>query len=203
MYELHQFDSLEMNAVELFHADGKSAAIYYCAICRNVAKTKDDADKCCQPYHCDTCGKVTERYHMRCSECQWEAIRKRDAERLEKATKLDGWEGPVFHPEISYNNGYFRNLEELLDWAECGEEATIFQNIKFVFLCNSFPFHADMDSMMNDACENMYEDFDADDLNGTIELMEAVEQFNEANKQFERWEPDYTRAIAVPVITTS
>lgn len=39
-----------MNATELFHSDGKTAGVWYCAECRVVHKDQPGAEQCCKPY---------------------------------------------------------------------------------------------------------------------------------------------------------
>ena len=62
-----------MNAIELFHGDGKSADVWYCATCRCVARTEDAANLCCKPNQC-ACGAETPRGWQRCQGCERKRI---------------------------------------------------------------------------------------------------------------------------------
>src|SRR5678816_2583587 len=119
-----------MNPVELFHADGKSAGVFYCGTCRIVARDREGAEVCCKPWQCKTCGKEVPRFHGECHECIHERYRKQSEEKLEKAEKLETWDGPVFHPDIGHNNGYFASMEEALDYFAEELEAVSYTHLR-------------------------------------------------------------------------
>jgi hypothetical protein len=54
---------------------------------------------------------------------------------------------------------------------------------------------ADVSDITERICDNAYEGFDPDDLNGLDELKAAIEKFNDANKDVVSYEPDYGLAI--------
>ena len=77
------------NAIELYHADGKSAGVYYCEKCRRVSQKKEHAEKCCKPTKCRYCGKDSGgKDCLACPACERKNEAIREAARFEKA---NGW----------------------------------------------------------------------------------------------------------------
>src|ERR1035437_5132003 len=107
-----------MNAIELFLGGGKSAGIYFCEKCRNVARTPQDAEQCCQNYKCDKCGKdVGKQYRTRCDACDALANVVKERERFDKAEKvfLDNCNSWVFCEGLGHKDGFFQSIEDMFD----------------------------------------------------------------------------------------
>lgn len=173
----------EMNATELFHADGKSAGIWYCAKCRVVARSREDAEQCCQPRKCE-CGSEVERGWICCNECRRKKDVARERERFEKAEKLTEWDGWVFCGGIG-SDGFSESLEDFYDnWAD--EHDGGGELPEYVWACKeNHLVHADI------AIEN----FDLNELDGLPELKAAINTFVGLNKDKISYEPDYTKAV--------
>jgi hypothetical protein len=195
-----------MNAIELFHQDGKSAKVFYCEKCRIVAKTQEQAEQCCRPLKCDMCGNDTERYYFRCRECRDKEDAQRERDRFEKAEKLKltEWDGPVFSDSVAgSNDGFFTSISELLercaDEIEAGEDDSGMANIPdYVWASKSNQFvNADLGDITERISCDAYKDFNPADLHGLDDLKKALAAFNDANKHFVSYEPDYTKAILI------
>jgi hypothetical protein len=122
---------------------------------------------------------------------------KHDAEVLEKAELVTDYEGPVYLDGVgngSFGKGFFSDVQELsehLDFHE-GERPL------FAHCCTSRKFSIDLDSVLENATQEMYDDI-ADDVDGVTELQDAVDAFNKANESIKTWDPDYKRKVAIPM----
>lgn len=184
-----------MNAIELYHQDGKSTGVFYCTQCRCVKRTKEEADKCCEPTKCQYCGKESGRQHyLACESCDRANQAKKEADRFEKAEKKTEWGGWVYL-EGTGRDGYSESLSDFWDnWESDHDEGD--EKPAYVWACKKNHFAvADVSDITERIADDGYEDFDADDLNGLEELKAAIEKFNEANKDVVSYEPDYGVAI--------
>lgn len=187
-----------MNAVELFHQDGRSAGVYYCGRCRIVRKTVEQAESCCQPRHCEKCGnEIDEQYRSVCEDCRHEERMQKETERLAKAELVEYEGGWVFSDAIAYNNGYFESMGDLLDHIQDEEPE---QWPEFAYLTSEQPFAIDYDRVIEDAESQLEWDSDWGEpsYTGEDELRAAIEKFNEANKSIKTYWPDYGRKVKVP-----
>jgi hypothetical protein len=184
-----------MNAIELYHQDGRSAGVFYCAKCRLVRLTKEEAETCCEPLKCKCCGKETGRkYYLTCEPCDLANEARKEAERFEKAKKVTEWDGWVYL-EGTGNDGYSQDLEDFWDSWE-SDHAEDDEKPKYVWACKAIHFvAADESDVIDRIQDNAPEDFDPADLQGLPELRAAIEQFNEANKDVVAYTPDYSTAI--------
>jgi hypothetical protein len=185
-----------MNATELYHKDETSAGIWYCGQCRIVHKEMAQAEQCCRPYTCRTCGKEAPKYYTICMECQTSAMLIKEAERFEKAEKLTEWDGPVQTDAVGWNDGFFASLDDLLeylaDWEDNHEEP----KPTYAWACDSRPTCAlDVGRIIDDATQEAHEDFNTDSLKGVEELRAAIDRFNEANKGITTWTPNYKKVV--------
>jgi hypothetical protein len=203
-----------MNAIFLHRPDGTATKWSMCSECGRVDAPGnfDLSQKCCTCYDCGQPLPKDERtpyyskggnvlYHRACEL----ALRsKRDAEVLEKAELVVGYDGPVYIEggvgRGSYGDGFFSDVHELsehLDFHE-GDQPL------FAFCCTSRAIHLDLETILQDATEEMYEDC-ADALSGVDELLSgvdelvaAVDAFNAANASVLTWDPDHKRKVAIP-----
>lgn len=181
-----------MNATELFHADGRTADIFYCGKCRIVHRTQSFAEKCCAPIMCE-CGAKAEQYRTECAAC-WRAKEvQREAEKFAKAEKLSAWDGWVFWDGTGHNDGFFPSLEELEEHLECNDDLPL---PAYVWTCNRIPFVTSiLDRTLNCISENSSDDWDTSSLSGLPEFELAVKAFEEANKDQVSWDPNYKQAL--------
>lgn len=188
-----------MNAIELFHADGKTAGIYHCEKCRIVKRTKAEADQCCAPVKCADCGSENvPKYYTVCDACRHKKEADREAERFAKAEKVTEWSGAIYSDGRGWNEGFFANVEDLEDWLACEEEDDGSQpdRPEYVWTCDDKPFcQLDYDHIIENAIQEAYEDWEPDSITGADALKAAIEAFNEANKEHVSWEPNYKRAL--------
>ena len=184
---------LTMNHIQLHKPDGTPTKIFLCGKCGRLWTDEEYSEKCCC---CYSCGKPMEnqRGGTRCDDC----YRKQNAEvyrkRIEKAEKLEKWDGPVF--DDTNSNGdeqdYYSNVGALIEsYEDDGRELP-----EYVFTCATTPFAIDCDRILEWAEEDHAEDT-FDRLSGIDELRAAVVAFNEANKCVVSWSPDYKQVVAV------
>ncbi|MCR4293654.1 MAG: hypothetical protein NUV76_12345 [Candidatus Kuenenia sp.] len=171
-----------MNVQELFLKDGKSAGVYYCEECKIITKKKEDANNCCKRNNCKYCSKlVEEKYWLAHRECI-------EKDKMEKAEKLDTWDGWVF-----YEDKYYETIETLIEELEDNGD-TIPQ---YVYICKESPFPAiNIDHLIERIEENSYEEI-IDSLVGLDELTEAINDFNENNKKLVSYLPDETKKVKI------
>ena len=169
-----------MNAKELFLKDGKTANVYYCSECKIVKKNKEDADDCCKRNDCKYCGKlVEEEYWLAHRECI-------EKDEMEKSEKLDTWDGWVY-----YGDKYYDSVDKLKEELEDDGETIP----EYVYICKVIPFPMiKMDHLIESIEESSYEEI-TDQLTGLDELSEAINGFNEDNKDLVSYLPDETKMV--------
>jgi hypothetical protein len=182
-----------MTASELFHADGKPTGVFYCGKCRIVHRDRIMADNCCVPYRCKYCDVEVDKYRLVCAACCRKQDIAKEAARFEKAEKLTAWDGPVVMPD---SDRYFSDVGDYLDQTEWDEEQT---ECEYLWTCHAKPVcHLDYDTIIENATQEPYEDFDPESLRGRKDLEVALAVFNELNKGNVCWTPDYKVALLLP-----
>ena len=193
--------SADMTAVELFHKDGHSANVWYCGKCRIVAKTQEGAEKCCAERLC-SCGKPLRRYSLKCNECDHRDFKakcdREEEERFDKATKVlaKDWDGE----QCYYEDHYFETVDEFMEWAE---DNFINESHYPDYIWNAENQgvrKADIEDIITNCVDSLWEDADESDLNGVDELQAAVDAFNEANKSVKCYMVDFSTAIILDEI---
>lgn len=192
-----------MSAVELFHQDGKTAGIWYCSECRVVHATETRATLCHGQAIC-SCGKPVERPGYKseaiCDACDMAA---RDAKRcaaeskrFAKAVKIPQAEysGPVFADGIGPE--WFEELDQYLEYVE--DEEVAFPPYVWAAKPRSLR-KVDTSDVTESLLDDMWEDADESDLNGVVELAEALDAFNAANESVVIFDVDYSRAVLLEV----
>lgn len=188
-----------MNATELFHANGKTACIFYCATCRIVARDRQHAEECCKPILCEDCQAPALKYYSVCQACKTKCELQRESERLAKAEKAIVFDGPIYIEGMGYSDGYFADLESLEDYLASEEEddGTQPNRPRYAWCCETTAFcQLDFDSIIENATQEAYEDWDGE-VDGAEALKAAIETFNEANKGLVSWHPAYNRALII------
>jgi hypothetical protein len=195
-----------MSAVELFHQDGHSAHVWYCDKCRHVADTKKKAEECCTGRLC-SCGKPVRHYSIRCDECDSRDFKakceREENERFEKATKVSAndWTGD----QCYYEDHYFESVEDFMEWAENNFVKWAENNFvnpshypNYIWQAsNQGVRKADIEDVIANCVDSLWEGAGCDDLNGVAELQSAIDAFNKANESVTVWMVDYSTAIVL------
>jgi len=196
------------NLIRLFLPDGKPTRFALCKECGTL-KSADDvnstafAEYCC---HCEECealiptGKA-KWYGRWCDSCWSIRAAEKEKERFQKAEKIqsDGYHGPVWYPHCGYNDGFFDDVESLLDYLQDNlDEDGHKEGPRYAFAVNAISF-------VQIDCRAILENFDEPDdfdyeLDGVQDLESAVEAFEAKNAELKRWDVDYSRAIILPEI---
>lgn len=115
---------------------------------------------------------------------------------IEDETIVEDYNGPVYLDGYG-NNGYCRDLEELVDELECDHAESEWPD--FAYCCTVIPFNVttSAEEIGEQCCEDMYEDA-YDNLKGLEDLQKALDAFQLANKHMESWDMDYSRKIRLP-----
>lgn len=110
-----------------------------------------------------------------------------ETDHFEKAEKVTEWEGPVYFADT-----YYASLEDLLDEYCGGEEPE-----GYIWTCDVEPICTlDLGHILENACQDTPEDWDADELDGQKELEDAIQKFNELNASAHvAWSPNYQKAL--------
>lgn len=181
-----------MNAIELFHQNGKPAGVFYCEKCRTVNLSRGVAEQCCQNYRCDKCGKDTgSRTRLRCDLCMMKDDEEKELARFENAEKLTSWDGLVFD-----GSDFHASLEEFID--QWGYDHGDNDMPEYVWACKPKRFvKLDIADIMESLTDDAPEDWDWETLNGLKEFDEAIKKFIAANSDVRSYEPDYTKAVII------
>src|SRR5690348_14157623 len=110
---------------------------------------------------------------------------------LEQAELVTGYTGPVYLDGVgrgSFGDGFFSDAQEPSEHLDLQEG----ERPRFAHCCTPRGLSIDLDSILENATEEMYDDC-RDDLNGVDELQTAVYAFNAANESIRTWDPDYKR----------
>jgi hypothetical protein len=169
---------------------GKAASVWCCGECKCTCVNEAAAVRCCT---CTYCGKPIENRpkgqysHPECQHAEWE---KRVALRLEKAEKLEKWDGFVF-----WGNDLFSCIGEAEE--AMADQLDVDEWPEYLYVAKPIPFRQlDAGSIL----ENLMEDFDSEDeiqLKGVQEFRAACEAFNAANQDIQYFEEDHARAVKV------
>ena len=169
-----------MNAIPLFTENGHPTNISYCDVCLKP-NIHDVAENCCKKGVCKQCGGETiSIFNEKCYDC-------RDKDQMDKAEKLENWDGPVV-----LNDSYYATLEDLID---CNE---IEKLPEFVYIAENENIpKLDTEDILERFCEDLYEDA-YNNLNGVTEFEKAVNTFNKANEGNTFWIESMKKAARVP-----
>lgn len=175
-----------MNATELFLYDGRSSGVWYCEKCHCVHRNHVLAELCCKPPICG-CGAECPDGWILCNKCRSADEANKERERFDKAERVTEWDGPVYHPTLDI---YARNISELLETHE--------SETGYVWTCRSVPVIAlDADAVVDGALSDAPAECALAEVCGLTELRQAIEDFNNANRDLVYWEVDYAKAMVL------
>ena len=139
-----------MNAKQLQLEDGTKVEAFRCGECGLIYSehTPYSAERCCV---CQDCGASTHKEHggarsHLCQKCWGPHYAKLDADRLERATEIPDYAGPV----VIDGDRYFQTMDDLLEHLEeDGDERP-----EFVHTCHIHSYSLDAESILQDLLEN-------------------------------------------------
>ena len=188
---MSKFEQPRIPPIELIRkGDEKQTVVAYaCSKCGRVNQ-KEFAERCCAGYICEECGKPTGgAYRTLCSECWLARENAKTLERAEKATKIPiaDYSGPVWCEGIGYNDGFFEDTDELIDY--CADEEIT--SLGPVFACHVTKFAVDADDAIDAVLEEFPEGSEASHVD---ELRTFLDGWN-AKQDAEMWEPDHSLVV--------
>ena len=131
-------------------------------------------------------------FYTICNSCQRAQGIARENERYAKAVKLEDWDGWVYVEGVGFQDGFFRDTDELKDHClEDGEDVPT-----YAWTCSSKPLvQVDADDILDDIFKDSNEDYERRCISGISEFRDAVKAFNEANKHLLTYDPDYKTLV--------
>lgn len=135
---------------------------YKCSECGTVYLRKEGADSCCSPKLCTTCGREIPKksYYTICDTCREKKELIAERARYDKATKCLYADYPddekvMLYSEIyCYNEGYFSDIDELIEYCE-GEELP---TPRYCWSTGIIDISMDADNLIESACEELWEE---------------------------------------------
>lgn len=92
--------------------EAKSLHVWICNKCKNMYINKDDAERCCSPGICDTCGKPTENWYIHeCDEC----FEKRVWEHASSKMPLSLYINQAECTCLYWRHEYYDTVDELIE----------------------------------------------------------------------------------------
>lgn len=188
--------------IELTVRGTDNVVAHACGKCRIVARTREEAERCCEPLTCDGCGAVIKSYCMPCAEARLAA---QEAERFAKATKVAAaeYDGEYLFVEDfaggDAGEGYFSDEGSLRDACasrDCEVPA-------YAWACVARRMSLDADDVVESALESQEAREDAVDGISPLAMFElAAFLIGWAEKHGPvSYHPDYSRAIVFEAVT--
>jgi hypothetical protein len=155
--------------------NSNEVVVFGCSNCKKVYVKKEFADDCCKPYHCEVCGIETHRYRTKCVSCV-------EKERFEKAIKTKYSEYKTRYLWDERTEKYYSDIEEIAeDYAEYDNEEGESGMPDWCYACTEIPFQIDIEHAIEQAEEDMHEDFEA--VHSAVDLKELREFVEAWNKK--------------------
>jgi len=171
----------------------KEIKVWKCEKCGKSYLSQEVTDNCCKDkkgYTCRACGCDTKLYFLICDTCC-------NKERFAKAKKVKYSEYEVGYLWDENQEKYFRDKDEL---EEKYEENAFIDSLPFgskeipawCYGCTEKPFEIDIDQAIENAEEEMYDDFD--DITDKQELRDFVKAWNAKQTGMSYW-MDYKTVV--------
>ena len=152
----------------------KEIKAWKCEKCGVAYMDKTVAENCCKEVEteiptCRVCGEKVDKHRTICDTCLSE-------ERYLKGTKIKYSDYKLEWLSDHNTDRFFSNIDELNDYYL--DEGLPLP--KWCYGCNEIPFTIDIDSALENASEEMYEDFEYDNDAADIkELIDFINKWNE------------------------
>ncbi len=163
---------------------------HQCGKCKKAYADKEVAEKCCTPTYCPKCGVEKPSYYLHCEKCRLE-------NQYAAGNKIAYTDYKIGMMYDEHTNKYYREYEDLLE--EYSEEYPDYTDDqlkevapKWLFGCEEVKFRIRIDSAIEDAEGEMYEEFDG--VVDREELEQFVQQWNEKQIGVSYY-PDYKTVV--------
>jgi hypothetical protein len=166
----------------------KEIRAWECEKCKKAYTNKTVADNCCKDKsefsNCRVCGVEIQKYKTICYECL-------QKERYKKGNKI---KYSNYDLEYVYDEGSERYFSDIEDISEHYEDIDA-EMPKWVYGCDIVKFEIGIDSALENASENMYEDFDYSKESVDLEeLYDYIEKWNK-KQTAQAYEVNYKKII--------
>jgi hypothetical protein len=168
-----------VNAQQLQLADGTKIEAFRCSECGQVwhERNAQSSEQCCVCVDCESTFSQKNGRSNRCDKCRTAHYAKLEADRLDKATEIADYNGPVV-----LGDEYWESLSAFL---ESRDEEYV---PEFIHTCHVHAYALDANNIIQDMLENAsVEDHDHHTLCGVKEFEAAVTAFNKANEKVVYW----------------
>lgn len=191
-----------MNAYELLKPDLSPSGIWVCKTCgQKYSGDEVIAAGCCDP-RCKTCGGPGRKHYITCESCSAKRQAEAEAANFARAEKVEGWDGWVWTDATSHNEGFFSDIESLIEWFDEADEDNDGSKPvlpSYAWICEPTAF---VQLSLDRILEGIEEDDDAfedcrDRFKGVKELGDAIKAFNEANKEVVSYHPCSNRVVLI------
>lgn len=175
---------------------------FKCTKCGVAYSSKEYADRCCQPKHCEKCGVEIPRksYYTLCENCLAEKEIEDEKKRFEKALHVKESEANpdrcemMYHKDYGYDEGYFCDIEDLLNYCEEND----IEKPKYCYGTRSRIISLDAEAMVEEACDELHENaFDNIDKSEIDELQEYIDEWCKKQTGTRTYEVDFGYAILI------
>jgi len=183
----------------LFFENQTEPVAWACGTCGRVLP-KDTVRTCCATKVCD-CGVEYESHYTLCFECHCKKEAAKLQAKIDKAEKLETYDGPVYCENLdTYYPDFGTAWDDIRDgdivW---DDKATRDQELTF-WACTIKKFNLDSGDIIIRACEGLSEECDVNDISdaGNAELQEILDGWVETYaSHIETWYQDESRMLVI------
>lgn len=130
---------------------------------------------------------TNEEFKLISDHCLSAGAERLEAQRFEKAEKVDKWDGYIY-----VGDQYYDSVEDFLDQTEKDDTPDYVWCTKPTQIISGLTVD---DVVENQICDRGWEDMGINDLNGVAELQAALNKFVQENEEVVSYYPDYTKAL--------
>ncbi|MCM1222435.1 MAG: hypothetical protein NC548_49000 [Lachnospiraceae bacterium] len=152
--------------------------LWACDKCGKLYQDKYVADICCKGYHCEVCGRETQRFILKCESCQEKA-------RFAQAKKMTVKEYEAAYPGnmVFWGGEYYASVDDLLERLE--EDGVPLEDVpKYCYGTTRFYMRLDPVKILDD----IQEEADCEDIafsdEAYREFKEFAKKWNEKHEEY-------------------
>lgn len=160
--------------------------------------TEERAAQCCLLKKCD-CGRAKEIQHYeKCRTCRDKEDSLREIERMKSAELVETHDGMIFVDGYGgYREGFFNDVDDLLEWIEGEDDSDNFPIPEFVFCCVQKHFkdeHISAGDIIENETQDYHEDYHQQlDEDG---LQKLLNQWV-SEQALSSWDVDYSKKVRI------